>query len=340
MILITGATGFLGSHLLYHLVLYNDSVLAIYRTKEKIKATKRVFGYYSNQSVELMKKINWIRADITEIPSLEKVFSYPITQVYHCAALVSFYLKDYKKMRKTNIEGTANLLNFCIDKRIDNFCFVSSISTLGTSDSKYITEEHEWYDSDKNHCYAITKQGAEMEVWRASQEGLNTIIVNPGVILGSGFWNEGSGRLFTKIYRGFKFYTEGVTGFIGVKDVVKAMTALVEAGTKNQRYVLVSENKSFKEVFLLIAEGFKKKAPSFKIGKASSELIWRVDNLLNKITGKSPWVSKQALRLSQQKHFYSSKKIQSEINFKFSSITQVIAEICSNFLSDLRNKTQ
>ena len=117
-------------------------------------------------------KIEWIKADITEVPSLIPVFK-NITSVYHCAALVSFNPKDYRKMRQVNIDGTANMINLSIDAKVQKFCFVSSIAAVGNSiNGKPIDEENEWSDEDNNNGYSITKYGAEMEVWRGSQEGL------------------------------------------------------------------------------------------------------------------------------------------------------------------------
>jgi len=192
MILVTGGTGLVGAHLLYHLLLENNTVKAIYRKNSNLQAVKTVFGYYSTNFELLFQKIEWIEADITNVCSLEKAFE-NITEVYHAAALVSFTPKDYQKMRKINIEGTANIVNFCIDKKVKKLCFVSSIATIEkATHAKTINEEEDWNLEKNNYGYAITKYGAEMEVWRASQEGVAVVIVNPGIILGAGFWHNGS----------------------------------------------------------------------------------------------------------------------------------------------------
>lgn len=331
MILVTGGTGLVGAHLLYHLSLKNDVIRAIYRTKEKCEHVKSIFSYYTDNIDTLYSKIEWIKADITDTPSLEPIFK-GITHVYHCAALVSFDPKDYRKMRQVNIEGTANLINFSIEEKVHKFCFVSSIAAIGDAiNNKPITEENEWNDNGEHHGYAITKYGAEMEVWRGSQEGLDIVIVNPGVILGGGFWNEGSGKLFSQINNGFKFYTNGITGFIGVIDVVNAMIQLMNSAIVNERFILVSENKSFKDVLFAIADGLKKKKPSVKVGKFTTELFWRVAWVLTKITGKPPLITKNSARSSHNISLYSSEKIEKQLDFKFTSIEIVIRTICKNF---------
>lgn len=333
MILVTGGTGLVGAHLLYHLIQKNDTIRVIYRTEKKRENVKKIFSYYTENVQENFSKIEWIQADITDIPSLEPVFK-KITEVYHCAALVSFSPKDYRKMRQVNIDGTANIINFSIENKINKFCFVSSIAAIGNSiNSKPINEGNEWSENDNHNGYSITKYGAEMEVWRGSQEGLNVIIVNPGVILGSGFWNENSGKLFTQINNGFKFYTEGITGFVGVHDVVKAMILLMESNIKNERFILVSENKSFKDVLFSIADTFNKKRPSIKVGKIITAIAWRIDWLFTIITSREPLLTKNSAKSSHNISYYSSKKIQNQLGFEFESIAKSCATICKDFKS-------
>jgi nucleoside-diphosphate-sugar epimerase len=333
MILVTGGTGLVGSHLLYHLSLNDEDIIATYRTKEKLEAVKKVFSYYEENYIELYSRVKWIQADITDIPSLKTVFENKFSKVYHCAALVSFDPKDYHKMRKTNIEGTANLVNFSIDNKIEKFCFVSSIAAIGdTVNGELVNEENEWIDNGDKHGYAITKYGAEMEVWRGSQEGLNVVIVNPGVILGSGFFNEGSGKMFSQVNEGFRFYTEGVTGFISVKDVVKTMIQLTESSIVNERFILIAENKSFKDVLLSIAENLNVKKPTIKATPLMTAIFWRIDWLLTKLTGKKPLMTKNSAKSSHNKEYYDSKKIKNTLNFSFQNIDSVIKEVCSDFL--------
>lgn len=336
MILVTGGTGLVGSHLLYHLSLKDEPIIAIYRTERKIALVKNVFSFYTDTPDSLFSKIKWIQADITDTPSLETVFENQITTVYHCAALVSFNPKDYYSMRKINIEGTANLVNFSIDYNVNKFCFVSSIAAVGDAiNGKPVDEENDWTDNGDKHGYAITKYGAEMEVWRGSQEGLEVVIVNPGVILGSGFFKEGSGKIFSQVYNGFKFYTEGVTGFVAVKDVVKAMISLVSSEIKNERFILVADNVSFKELFFTIADTFKVKRPNIKIGRLVTSIFWRIDWILTKLTGKTPLLTKNSAKSSHNKEIYNASKIKEVTTFKFEEIAVTIADVCKDFKKDI-----
>ncbi|MEE9348904.1 MAG: SDR family oxidoreductase [Flavobacteriaceae bacterium] len=332
MILVTGGTGLVGSHLLYSLTLLDVKIRAIHRNKSNINAVKNVFSYYTDDFEKLFKKIEWLEADVTDVPSLEKAYK-DVTIVYHCAAIVSFDKRNYKKMRQINIEGTANMVNFAISQKIDKFCFVSSIATIEKNlTNKPIDETNEWNTETNNYGYAITKYGAEMEVWRATQEGLQVVIVNPGVILGSGFWHNGPGELFTKFYNEFKFYTEGVTGFVGVKDVVKAMIQLMQSDVVNERFILVSKSTSFKNLFFLIADAFGKKRPTIKVGKILSNIAWRFEWLKCLITKKSPLITKHSASASLSSYTYSSDKIKKTIGFEFESFDNTVTDVCGDYL--------
>lgn len=328
MILVTGGTGLVGAHLLYHLIKNDEKVRAIYRSKEKIEAVKNVFSYYT-EDTSLFAKIEWFAADITEVPVMITAFI-GVKKVYHCAALISFNPKDYLEMRKVNIHGTAIIVNLAIDAKVEKLCFVGSIAAVGDAiNGKLITEENEWNKELDNSGYSITKFGAEMEIWRASQENIDVVIVNPGIILGAGFWSSGSGKLFSQVYQGFTYYTKGVTGFVGVKDVVKAMILLMDAAIKNQRFILVSENKTYKDVLCRIADGFGKKRPSINIKSWQTNMLWRFAAVASKITGITPLFTKYASKSAHTVAKYSSEKIKKAIDFKFEEIDGVIQQICT-----------
>ena len=323
MILVTGGTGLVGAHLLYHLIKNDEKIRAIYRSEERINEVKKVFSFYTNDT-SLISKIEWFKADITDVPSMIPAFV-NIEKVYHCAAFISFNPRDYREMRKVNIHGTAIIINLSIDAKVKKLCFVGSIASVGDSlNGKLITEENEWNKEQDNSGYSITKFGGEMEVWRASQEDVAIVIVNPGVILGSGFWLAGSGKLFSQVYNGFKYYTEGITGFVGVKDVVKAMILLMNSDVKNERFILVSENKSYKEIFFLIADAFGKKRPSMKINLWQTNILWRISAILSLCTKKEPLLSKYSAKSAHEISKYSSEKIKNTINFQFEEIETVV----------------
>lgn len=326
MILVTGATGLVGSHLLMALLENNEKVRAIYRTATALEKTKSLFHNYNKTA--LFDAVEWVQADITDVPSLESVFP-NIESVYHCAALISFDPSDEKLLRKTNIEGTANVVNFCLAYQVKKLCYVSSIAALGDlkASEMMVTEETEWNPEIAHSDYAISKYGAEMEVWRGQQEGLSVTVVNPGVILGPGFWDAGSGLLFTQIAKGLPFYTKGTSGFVAVTDVVKSMIQSMESENSGSRFIVVAENISYETIVKTIAAALKVKAPTFHAKPWMTEIYWRIESLLGFLIGKKRALSQTTARTIHQTDLYSNEKIKSELHFQFQDVTQYILEI-------------
>jgi len=335
MILVTGGTGLVGSHLLYKLTKKGISVRAIYRSKDKIEAVKHVFSYYTKEVEPLFSKIEWVEANINDIPSLEIAFV-GINKVYHCAAFISFDTNDYYALRKINIEGTANIVNFCISYQIEKLCYVSSIATIGDSEkTEIITENTDWNPEEAHSVYAITKYGAEMEVWRGTQEGLNAVVVNPGIIIGSGFWHSGSGSLIKRVYKGMSHYTNGVVGFVDVHDVVSIMLKLMESDFQNERYILISENLSYKDFFIKVATQLQVKPPKKEASKTILSIVWRLDWLRANLRNKSRRLTKNASKSIQAISNYSNAKIVEELKYEFKTIDESIDETSRFFLRDL-----
>lgn len=327
----------MGSHLLLDLARSNQKVRAIYRSTHSLKAVKKVFSYSnSEEEVErLYSSIEWIKADITDVPSLEAAFE-NITKVYHCAALVSFDSSKDSLLRKANIEGTANVVNYCIKNKIKKLCFVSSIATLDLKPKEKVISETSYWNKEKDHnMYAITKYGAEMEVWRASQEGVPVVLINPGVIIGAGFWKTGSGRIFSKIQHGLKYYINKVTGFVGVEDVVKVMQLLMNSPVENDQFIVVSENLSFKAIFEKVATVLDKQPPTKKLRSWMVYTGWIFQGIRGLITGNEKNLTLNSAKSFTEKSYYSNEKICKEIDFKFESMDSVIQRTGKRFKQDL-----
>lgn len=332
MILVTGGTGLVGAHLLYKLCKNHDNVVAIYRSEASKKNTQDIFKLYGDSS--FYKNIIWKKADLTDIPSLEQAFK-GITYVYHAAAAVSFNPKDREKLRKVNIEGTANIVNMCLLHKIIKMCFVSSIATLSeTPGVTTVDETCDWNPEEDHSDYSITKYGAEMEVWRGAQEGLSVVIVNPGVIFGFGMWHTNTGSLFTKIKKGLPFYTKGITGFVDVKDVTKAMVLLMNSNVKNKRFILVNKNISFYELFNLIATALNVTPPKLYAPKWLTELVWRINAIISFITcyKVNSSLNKYSTRSSHKKTHYNGNKIKKSIDFNYTPLNVCMEEIAKKLL--------
>ena len=334
MILVTGGTGLVGSHLLFELSKSQQNVRAIYRTKKTIEKVKTIFSYYTDSIDAHFDRIEWVEADLNDIPKLTEAFE-GVKQVYHCAALISFDPSDYYKLREINISGTANIVNLCIINAIEKLCYVSSVATMGYDPLK-ITEETAWNSENEQSVYAITKYEAEMEVWRGIQEGVPSVIVNPGVILGPGFFDSGSGGLFKRVHKGLRYATQGVAGYVGVVDAIKSMVLLMNSDCKNERYIIVAENLSSLDFTTLISNAFKLAPPKKIAPKWMLSFAWRLDWLKHKLTGGKRHFTKNLSKTLRTKSYYSSDKfLETKTDFKFTPISRVVSEVCHVFSKEV-----
>ncbi len=328
MILVTGGTGLVGAHLLLSLIEKGEKVRAIYRSQHKIDQVKLFFG--TSGHGQLFGKISWAKADINDVPSLREAFC-DVTHVYHAAAFISFDPNDYFRLKKANIEGTANIVNLCLDHGIEKLCYVSSIATLGDKeDGNTITEETPWNPDMDHNTYALSKYGAEMEVWRATQEGLDVVIVNPGLILGSGFYDSGSGKMIAEVAKGFKYRLDGVTGYVDVRDVATCMVELMNSAIKNERFILVSENWSFSMFCDEMAAQMNVTRPRIVLRPWMLSLAWRLDWLRWSFFRGERSLSKQNARSALAKSYYSNDKVRARLDHEFISVKAAISDIADN----------
>lgn len=326
MVLVTGATGLVGSHLLLLLLENGEEVRALYRNEKNIQQTKALFEWKGR--LDIFTKINWVQGCLTDISSLEKAFE-NIDYVYHCAAFISFDPGDEEQMRKTNIEGTANIVNMCLSYNVKKLCHVSSIAALGDlqEHETVITEETEWNPEISRSDYAISKFGAEMEVWRGQEEGLPVVIVNPGIILGPGFWNSGSSEIFQRVKKGLKYYTEGATGFVTVEDVTRSMYQLMKSNIQKERFILVTESITYHRLADLIATSLGKPKPSVYLKPWVTGLAWRIDWLISTFFFKKRLLSKATAASLHSQSEFDNSKIKNALNFEFEDIPNYISKV-------------
>lgn len=337
MNLVTGATGIIGSHVVLKLLQSGLPVLAARQKNSNIGSVEKLFSYYTNESKILFEKIKWVDIDILDIFSIEGALE-GVSHVYHCAGYVSFDKRNRKKLFRVNEEGTANVVNACLPKNI-SLCHVSSIVTINNLDYKTeLTEDVFWKTSGRESDYAISKYNAEREVWRGIEEGLNAVIVNPGVVLSPGFWNQSSSRIFSTCYKGNLFYTLGSAGLVSASDVAGIMIQLSEGRHYANRYIVIEENYSFKELFDAVQENFGKAKPKINATRFILQLGRIADGVVSKVTGKEPALTGSIINSALNKQHLSNKKVIQTLNYKFEKISTIIPKICRHYLNDAQNK--
>jgi nucleoside-diphosphate-sugar epimerase len=316
MILVTGASGLVGAHLIKSLVEKGALVTALYRSIVP--------------NIQGAEKVKWVKGDILDIESLENAME-GVEQVYHCAAIVSFAPGQAAAMLHANQEGTANVVNACLAKNIQKLVYVSSVAALGRiRENAPVDEAANWTPETSNSVYGKSKYLAEMEVWRGMGEGLNVAIVNPVIILGAGDWNKGSSEIFKSAYNAFPWYTEGVSGFVDVMDVVDTMQLLMQSKITGERYIISAENIQYKNVFTQIATAFNKPAPHKKVTPFLAGIVWRLEALKGIFTGKNPLLTKETAATAQAVvHFDNTKFLNAFPEFKYRTIESTIKRACA-----------
>lgn len=324
MILVTGASGLVGSHLIHFLSQKKQKIRALYKTKIPTLLDGTLSEF-----------IEWIQGDITDIAEMESYFE-NITHIYHCAAIVSYDPRHKDEMICVNVEGTSNIVNCSLEFGVKKLVFISSIAAIGKSNTnEAIKEKNIWNHTNQNSNYAVSKHHAEMEVWRGAAEGLQVVIVNPAVILGEGDWSKSSTNLFQIVDKEFPFYTSGTTAWVDVKDVVKACILLMDSEVTQERFILSAGNYSFKNIFTWMAVAMNKKPPQYFAKKWMSEIVWRWSYLKALLTKKIATISKETAQAAYSKYDYDNQKFLSQFpEFEYTPVQETIGRIAKYFIEN------
>ena len=344
----------LGSHLLLELVREHKEVLALKRPSSNLREVRRVFTYHNGSRAEvynLFDRIRWVDADLLNQVDLEEVLTgeglkgegKPVDQVYHCAGMVSFQPRDRQKMIRFNTDSTATLVNACLAAGVQKLVHVSSTSAIGKPpEGSPATESMIWAKTKTSTGYAESKFRSEMEVWRGIEEGLNAVIVNPSIILGCGFWKRGSSSMFDRVAGGLKYAAPGITGYVGVQDVLTAMIRLMNSDISGERFIISQGDYSYRQVFEMIGSALDARRNQRGNRKAglktvSPALMWnlvRLDTFASLFRGGKRQISSEHVRAAFGEVHFSSDKIKEAIGMEFTPLDQVIAEVAGHYKMD------
>jgi nucleoside-diphosphate-sugar epimerase len=328
-IFITGGTGFLGAYIIKELSREDFTIRALRRTDQLPSFLPK----------EIFERVHWVEGDLFDVVTLEECMK-DVDIVIHAAALVSFNKKERDLLYKTNVEGTANVVNAAIEAGVKRMVHVSSVAALGrTSEGEEVDEEKKWVDASSNTHYAVSKYRGEMEVWRGMGEGLDVVIVNPSTILGYGNWQQSSSALFKNAYNEFPWYTEGINGFVDVEDVARATVQLMKSTISNQRFLINGENWSFRNLFNAIADGFGKKRPHLKATPLMGAIAWRLEAVKSLFTGQKPLLTKETAKVAQTATYFNHNKLLKALpEFRFTPLKECIDKTCRLYLLEHQNK--
>jgi len=336
MILLTGGTGLLGSHLLLSLVREKNEVVALKRPSSNLDQVRQVFGYYAASADELdeqFARIRWIDVNLLNQVDMVHVMK-GVQQVYHCAGMVSFQPRDRQKMIRFNTDSTTSVVSACLATGVKKLLHVSSTSAIGRpTEGSPATESLIWAHSKTSTGYALSKFRSEMEVWRGIEEGLNAVIVNPSIILGSGFWDRGSSSMFSRVAGGLKYAAPGITGYVGIHDVIGAMMRLMDSDISGERFILSEGNYSYQQMFGMIGQSLGKARDLKQVTPSLLKTLVRLDSIAALFRG-SRQITSEHIRAAFGEVHFSSEKVKEAIGMEFTPLKQVIEEVAANYRSD------
>jgi len=331
VILVTGSTGLVGAHVLFELAKKNKHIRALKRINSDVSYVSKIFSFYAATDAEkLLSKIEWVIGDVLDSESLNNAMK-GVSFVYHAAAVVSFNAEMKSTLYDVNVAGTRNVINACILSKVLKLCYVSSIAAIGRDGHQMVHEELAWQFKKDISEYAKSKYKAEQLVWGAASNGLNFVIVNPSIIIGPGNWDTGSMKIFKTVFKGLKFYTKGITGFVDVRDVARIMCMLQESDVLNQRFIVSSQNIPYKELFFQIADAFNVSRPIFYASPFISALAWRVEAVKSFFLKNTPLITKETARTAHKKYHYSNAKVCKTLDYQFIPVNETVKNAVAYF---------
>ncbi len=326
-IFITGATGFLGSYLLRLLVASGyTNILALKRSSSPLDLVR-----------EVIDQVEWVEGDVLDVPLLESAME-GCQKVYHCAAIVTQAREDIPQMMRINVEGTANVVNVANYRRVNKLLYTSSISALGRhKKEQHLDENSHWIRNAFNTDYGTSKYLGEQEVWRGMAEGLNAVIINPSVIIGSGYWDKGTAVIFDTVWKGLRFYPSGTTGFVDVRDVAQLCLQLMESDIRDIRLIANAADWSFRDFFTAVANAMGKKPPGIAATPLINAIAWRADWLRAKLTGGQHIITKSRLKHTAGAYYYNNQRSKDLLGFAYRPLEDAIAETSAQFVASRKN---
>ena len=323
MILIIGGTGLVGSHLILECYKENLKLRVTYRSKEKLNNLKHHLKKKHLMKSCYLKSIDWVNVNLNDIVSLDDAIR-GVDFVYHCAAKVSLADYDKDELFKTNIEGTSNVVNMCLKYKVKKLLYLSSISSIGANnDVKIINESHSWDDNRNYTFYAHSKNASELEVWRGSQEGLNVIIVNPGLILGDNVNNPSIRKILKIAHNNFFFYPTGKVAVIDINDVSRILMLLLNSSVKNERFILVSENIDQRMLFDKFRLSIGKRKAFFPLSKFLLNFFLIGEIILQTLGIRKRFMSRAIIQTLCSKQIYDGSKVSRLLSFEYKKIKRI-----------------
>ena len=311
-ILVTGSTGLLGNNVARQLLKGGHEVRALVRRSHDPR---------SLQGLDLERATG----DVCDLKSIEAAM-HDVSTVIHCAGCVKIGWSELDTHQQVNVEGTRNVASAAHQRQI-RLIHVSSINALGMA-TKTRTADESWADPGIVPCpYVVTKQQAERVIDELVADGLDAAVVNPGFMLGPWDWKPSSGQMVLQVARRWTpISPSGGVSVCDVRDVATAAITAIEKAGVGQRYVLGGENMPYFQLWKLIAEVTGSKGPWISARPLQRIIAGAYGDIWGRFTQTEPEINSAAVKLSSQRHFFSSHRAQQELDYHSRPVRESIQD--------------
>lgn len=324
-VLVTGATGMVGSELTRQLLDEGAAVRILRRTSSSL-------DLLGSAATEVEHAIG----DIRDYESVARAMK-GVDHVYHTAGFIGFGgRREYEQLRAINVEGTANVVNAALRSDVVRLVHTSSMAAFGRPERPHgmIDEGAAWTPSRQNSRYAESKYEAELEVHRGVAEGLDAVIVNPSLIFGIGKPGENTREIVEKVRRGrFPGIPVGGTNVVDVRDVARGHRLAMLHGRTGERYFLGGENLSWESILQILADALNVAPPSRHVPPTLAMGIAWVMEAVAALSRSRALISRETVRTANRFYRYSNRRAVEELEWSFRPFAETAA-----YLADELNR--
>jgi dihydroflavonol-4-reductase len=302
--LVTGATGFVGSHVARQLASRGERVRVLVRPTSRREALEGV-------------SVEFFEGDLRETASVERAMQ-GVERVFHVAADYRLWTRRPEELYESNVEGTKRLLNAAQRAGVKKIVYTSTVATIAVPRAGSLPNEETRAElGEMIGHYKRSKFLAEEEAKKAAASGVPVVIVNPTAPVGPGDWKPTpTGKIIVDFLNGkMPAYVDTGLNIVAVEDVALGHLLAAEKGRVGERYILGGRNMTLKEILQALAAITGKRAPRVRLPHAVAMAAGYADEMFSRLAGREPQIPVEGVKMSRHKMFVASDKASRELGY-------------------------
>lgn len=310
--LVTGASGFLGSHVARQLVGRGEQVRVLMRPSSTNRAI-------SDLSLE------YVTGDLRDPASLERALA-GVKRVFHVAADYRLWARKSRDIYDSNVGGTKNLLDAAKRAGVQKFIYTSTVATIAVDRPALPNESTDAKIEEMVGHYKRSKWMAEREALAAVKDGLPLVVAMPTTPVGAGDWKPTpTGKIILDFLNGkMPGYVETGLNFVGAEECAAGHLLVAEKGKVGERYLLGGENMTLKQLLDTLAKITGLPAPSLKIPHGFALGVAYVNTAFSRLVGREPGIPVEGVKIARHMMFVDCARAQRELGFRAGSVTAAL----------------